>query len=368
MSRITALRQLGCYQRGFVRLTALGAALVVATGGALALGEASPLVANSNAAQGAYVLAQAGGGQTSGGSQKRPSSRQEPQAAAQSGDAGLRQRVEQLEEQLVDIQVVLGTLQSLAQGQRAAPAPSFGGRGAPGASFGGDASRIDVLETQIRALTLQIERMQNDVRAMGGRRSEAPVEPYQAPGTAAPAIRGSTFASGFGTTHVTPASRDPIGGLLLGTPGSGSAGAAGAGSTAAMPASLPNNQSPKDAYETAYGYLLQQNYGAAETAFTEFVERHPQDALAGNAQYWLGETYFVRGDYKSAASAFLKGYQAYGLSGKAPESLLKLAISLDRLGQKDSACSTLGELTTRFPTAAQHVLAKADTERRRAGC
>ena len=113
---------------------------------------------------------------------------------------------------------------------------------------------------------------------------------------------------------------------------------------------------------------MQQDYGAAEGAFDEFLRRYPNDTLAGNAQYWLGETFYVRGNYKQAAAAFLKGYQAYSRSAKAADSLLKLAMSLDRLGQRDAACSSYSELTVRFPNAPGAVKSRADTERRRLGC
>ena len=126
--------------------------------------------------------------------------------------------------------------------------------------------------------------------------------------------------------------------------------------------------SPKQLYETAYGYLLQRDYGAAEAAFDAFLKHHPNDPLAGNAQYWLGESLYVRGQYRAAAGAFLKGYQSYSRSAKAPESLLKLAMSLQRLGQKDAACSSYGELSAKFPNAPPHVKASAQLERQRAGC
>ncbi|MEO0673196.1 MAG: tetratricopeptide repeat protein, partial [Pseudomonadota bacterium] len=70
----------------------------------------------------------------------------------------------------------------------------------------------------------------------------------------------------------------------------------------------------------------------------------------------------------SAASAFLKGYQTYDRSPKAPDSLLKLAMSLDRLGQKDAACSSFGELSQKFPQAPGHIRSRATSERRRLGC
>ena len=124
----------------------------------------------------------------------------------------------------------------------------------------------------------------------------------------------------------------------------------------------------KQLYETAYGYLMQRDYGAAQGAFEDFLSRYPQDSLAGNAQYWLGEAHFVRGEYKAAASSFLKGYQNYAGNARAADSLLKLAMSLDRLGQKDAACSSFGELSTRFPNAPENVKMRAKSERQRIGC
>jgi TolA-binding protein len=82
----------------------------------------------------------------------------------------------------------------------------------------------------------------------------------------------------------------------------------------------------------------------------------------------LGESLYVRGQYRAAAGAFLKGYQTYGKSTKAPESLLKLAMSLQRLGQRDAACSSYNELVTKFPAAPTHVRHTAQAERQRAGC
>ena len=49
----------------------------------------------------------------------------------------------------------------------------------------------------------------------------------------------------------------------------------------------------------------------------------------------------MRGQYKNAADAFLKGYKKYKSGDKAPDTLLKLGMSLAELGQKDAACSTL---------------------------
>ena len=284
------------------------------------------------------------------------------------GDSQLRQRVEQLEEQFVDLQVVVGTLESLTKS--AGGAASF--RSAPSSYSGSEAGRIDGLGTQVRALAAQVEQLAEQVRLLDGRRSPQsaapplgsrdPIGDPLGPEAGATAQSGAPQIPGFGSTTVRPGEGDPIGHMLSGD------AQQGMNRQAALSPPLDQGGSSKQAYETAYGYLLQQNYGAAEGAFDEFLKLYPNDPLAGNAQYWLGETHFVRGQYKTAASAFLKGYQSYSKSAKAPESLLKLAMSLDRLGQRDAACSSYTELEARFPTPPAHVKTRAQSERQRLGC
>jgi tol-pal system protein YbgF len=300
--------------------------------------------------------------------------------SAPPSDGALRQRIEQLEEQLVDMQVVIGTLESLARGT-AAPGPPATGRQSPGPSAAigaADAGRLDSIETQIRALAAQLEQMQEQVRALGARSGELPPTGAQASSDPGPAPRPGRpqigaappqpERTGFGSVTISPDNppKDEIDRILNPPPQPG-----GGPQVAAAPAPASSGEAEmnsKQLYETAYGYLLQRDYGAAEAAFDEFLRRHPGDPLAGNAQYWLGESLYVRGQYRAAAGAFLKGYQAYGKSAKAPESLLKLAMSLQRLGQKDAACSSFNELATKFPNAPAHVKSTGQTERQRAGC
>ncbi|MGD9786150.1 MAG: tol-pal system protein YbgF [Hyphomicrobiaceae bacterium] len=282
-------------------------------------------------------------------------------------EGGLQRRIEQLEEQLVDMQVTIGTLESLAR--------SGGGgarNGGGGVGFGpSEAARLEGMETQIRALTAEVQRLSNQLRSGGGSydRGDAGGPAYGQTGPAAGSrseARTEQIPSAFGSTTVT-AGGDPIGTLIGRGAESRSPEAPAPGSqVAALPPVSSGNA--KQDYETAFGYLVGQDYAAAESSFEDFLKSYPDDPLAGSAQYWLGETHFVRGNYKPAASAFLKGYQTYGKSNKAPDSLLKLAMSLDRLGQKDAACSSFGELVTRFPGAESHLKNRAASERKRLGC
>lgn len=303
------------------------------------------------------------------GAQNRPgvgTQRSTPEATAadpgRGGDSQLRQRIEQLEEQFVDLQIVVGTLESLARTGGAPPPPGSFGPGGPLGQASQDAGRIEALETQVRALTVQLERLSEQIRTLESSPGAAPQPaPMGAldPRTERPELDPSRESrpGGFGSTTVTKGGPDPIGQLLGADPRE----------EAARPAA-PGGGNSKQVYETAYGYLLQQNYEAAESAFGDFLKRFPDDELAANAQYWLGETYFVRGQYKAAAGAFLKGSRTYSKSAKGPDSMLKLAMSLDRLGQRDAACQAFSELGARYPNPPAYVRERAQSERQRAGC
>lgn len=154
-------------------------------------------------------------------------------------------------------------------------------------------------------------------------------------------------------------------------PAAPAAGAATPAQSAAIPAPsgaiLPPG-TPEDQYKFAIGLVRQRAFGDAERAFREFLAIHGKDDLAPNAQYWLGETLYVRQMYDEAARAFLTVYQDYPNSDKATDSLLKLGITLTHLGQRNEACATFAELLRRLPTDERRLRPKAELERRNAGC
>lgn len=125
---------------------------------------------------------------------------------------------------------------------------------------------------------------------------------------------------------------------------------------------------PKQQYDYAFEFLKRQDYARAEAAFREFMKRYPKDALAGNAQYWLGETHYVRNDLQKSVIEFMNGYQNYPKSNKAPDNLLKLGMSLSRLGQTKEACTALGRLSKDYPEATDQIKRSAQQERQRLKC
>lgn len=130
----------------------------------------------------------------------------------------------------------------------------------------------------------------------------------------------------------------------------------------------PQAGTPEALYEKAFKLLKESNYADSTTEFDTFINLHPNHSLAGNAQYWLGETYYAREDFSNAAKAFAKGYQKYRTAPKAADNLLKLGLSLQSLGAKDDACVTYTQLIKEYSDAASSLLDRAKTEKTRLEC
>jgi len=106
--------------------------------------------------------------------------------------------------------------------------------------------------------------------------------------------------------------------------------------------------SVQDQYKVAFNLTRQARYQEAEIAFKAFLDVHGDDPLAANANYWLGETYYVRKDFMQAAQVFFQAYQKFPKGAKAPDSLLKLGMSMAGMEKTSEACATFGKLRKEF--------------------
>jgi tol-pal system protein YbgF len=126
--------------------------------------------------------------------------------------------------------------------------------------------------------------------------------------------------------------------------------------------------SPKDEYDLAYGYVLRKDYALAEESFRAFLRTYPNDRLAADAHYWLGEALFQRQQYRDAAESFLTVSTRYETAGKAPEAMVRLGQSLAALGEKTAACGTFAEIGRKYPRAGNTVKQMSEREQKRVGC
>ena len=128
------------------------------------------------------------------------------------------------------------------------------------------------------------------------------------------------------------------------------------------------DDSPAALYENAFSSLKSGNYTSAEREFEQFLSRYKDHPLAGNAKYWLGETFYVRGDFDRAARIFAEGYQQYPESNKSADNLLKLGLSLASVGNTKDACIALKQLEKTQANGLGPVMRRAEQEISRLGC
>jgi tol-pal system protein YbgF len=306
-------------------------------------------------------------------------------AIAQMQDPNTLERLDRLERDLSMLQ---------RQVYRGAPAMAAPGGGSTNAA---DVEiRMERLEAQMRDLTGRVEQTSNGLEQLRQRleqiNSDLDVRLGEAGGGAAGLAPGRPGAAGpppaASSSKFAAEAPPPSGGLMppgtvVPPPSSGGGGlnpifntlsppgTAPPRSPAPEPANLapsPGGGSVNEQFNRAFGLVKQADYTNAEAALRAFIEAHPNDALAGNAQYWLGQTYYARNRYQDAAGAFAEGYKRYPKSAKAAEDLLYLGMSLAKSDQKKNACLALGQLEQAFPNASAAVRERANAEKKRLAC
>jgi tol-pal system protein YbgF len=271
--------------------------------------------------------------------------------------AGVAQ-AQDLTEKLARIEADLKDLQRYVYAGGALPESA----GTTGAASGDRVAQFEVriaaLEEQIREMRGQLEESSFRMRQFEERLDKLVADIDLRLTTIE---RGGAGAAGStGATTADNAASGDGGELVLTPPDEGTTGET---TVAALP---PGNA--MDQYNYAFGLLRKADYDEAERALNAFVQAHGEDPLAGNALYWLGETYYVREDYNRAAVTFLRGYREFPEGSKAPDSLLKLGMSLGKLGKTTEACASFAELGKKFPNASATIQGKATTEAAALGC
>ena len=141
-----------------------------------------------------------------------------------------------------------------------------------------------------------------------------------------------------------------LGGGAAGAAGAAAGVAAGAAAGSAGSAQPEGPSSTEQAvYAHAFDALKAGSYSIAITGFKDFLGTYPTSSLAENAQYWLGEAYYVNHDYDAAGGAFRSVLKKWPDSNKAPDALLKLGYTQFAQKQFPAAKATLTEVTRKYP-------------------
>ncbi|MDI3261438.1 MAG: tol-pal system protein YbgF [Fulvimonas sp.] len=189
----------------------------------------------------------------------------------------------------------------------------------------------DKNKAQYVDLDARLTRLEGGAGATAANASSTPAALHDAaPGTAAAASTASAPASA--ATVPQPAK------------------AAAAGTNAASAAPAPTISADEQAaYDAAFKALRAGDYVTASRGFRDFIQQHPSSALAPNAWYWLGESYYVTMNYPVAREAFQRLLTQFPQSEKAPDALLKLGYCQLELKQTDAGKATLQSVISKYP-------------------
>ncbi len=114
----------------------------------------------------------------------------------------------------------------------------------------------------------------------------------------------------------------------------------------------------KAAYDMAFQALKELRYADAAEEFQSFLQQYPNSEYADNAQYWLGESYYVTRNYDIALTAFQTLLDRYPESPKGPDALLKVGYTHYELEQWDSARAALTQVQENYPDSTLSRLAE----------
>lgn len=117
-------------------------------------------------------------------------------------------------------------------------------------------------------------------------------------------------------------------------------------------------QSPESIYYTAYSDYIKKNYDLAVEGFEQFISLYPNNGLADNSLYWIGECYYSQKKYQEAVNTFNRLRTQYSDGDKVPDAILKEGFALIEMGDQTGGINALKELISKFPLSEEASLAQ----------
>ena len=188
--------------------------------------------------------------------------------------------------------------------------------------------RISNAQSQLmQQLQQQLNDTQSDIDSLRGQIQENSYQLSQVVERQKQLYQQIDTLSSNNTTQTTPANSDS----KDATAASGSAPAA-----AASPAAQSGDENSD--YNAAIDLILKQKkFDQAISALQTWVKKYPDSTYQPNANYWLGQLYYNKGQLDDSAYYFATVVKNYPKSPKAPEALFKVGVVMQ--DKKDTAKS-----------------------------
>lgn len=222
--------------------------------------------------------------------------------------------------------------------------------------------RVDALETQLAALTGQVEQHGNSMKAMEARLKAMETEVKSLNASAAAAAKVETILPVVTTQK--PTATTPVKPVIT-----------TASKDKAREAAVAKIERPQtgNAFDDGYnyGYRLWEAkfYPEAQTKLEETVKKFPNHSGTSRTRNLLGRAWLDDGRPSQAAKIFYENYKADAKGERAPESLYFLGESFIEMEKSADACDVFKQLDKAFPTeAAGRLAARLSAGRKKAKC
>ena len=129
---------------------------------------------------------------------------------------------------------------------------------------------------------------------------------------------------------------------------------------------VPANTAPvsgappvEDLYRAAYNDYIAAKYGIATSEFLDVIKSYPDNNLAGNAYYYIGEIDYRAGKFSQAAKDYDKVLEQFPDSNKTAAAHLHKGEALIQMKQNDAGVRELRALIQRFPVSPEATQARS---------
>jgi len=118
-----------------------------------------------------------------------------------------------------------------------------------------------------------------------------------------------------------------------------------------------DSESPLSIYSRGREHYKSREFAKARETFKAFLDRFPNHEYAGNAQFWVGETFYSQNDYENAILAYEDVLRKYKNSEKVAGAMLKQGYAFAAIGDEKTARIILDRVEKKFPDTREAKLA-----------
>ena len=116
-------------------------------------------------------------------------------------------------------------------------------------------------------------------------------------------------------------------------------------------------------YSTALRDFISGKYDLARQEFFDYLKYYARTQLAGNAQFYIADTYYQQKDFRRAIAEYDKVFESYPGSYKTAAAHLKKGYALLELNERAAGVEILRKLVEKFPGTEEAKWAQARLER-----